>query len=106
MVVPLCEWRANPEPPPWGLLGTSLELDLARDKFLLALRQLVALAEVEIAFHRLAAELRKTQKRVNALQNLLIPQYRETVRFLESSLEEKEREALFQLKRLRRETHG
>lgn len=106
VVVPLCEWHANSEPPPWGLLGTSLELDLARDKFLLALRQLVALAEVEIAFHRLAAELRKTQKRVNALQNLLIPQYRETVRFLESSLEEKEREALFQLKRLRRETHG
>ena len=94
------------EPPPWGLLGTALEVDTAREKFLLALRQLVALAEVEVAFRRLAAELRKTQKRVNALQHLFIPQYKETVRYIESSLEEKEREALFQLKRVRRETHG
>jgi V/A-type H+/Na+-transporting ATPase subunit D len=99
--VPLFEWEVSPEPPPWGLLGTSLELDTAREKFLLALRQLVALAEVEVAFHRLAAELRKTQKRANALQNLLIPQYQETVHYMESSLEEKEREALFQLKRIR-----
>jgi V/A-type H+-transporting ATPase subunit D len=101
VVVPLLEWKANRESPPWGLLDTSLELDTAREKFLLALRQLVALAEVEITFHRLAAELRKTQRRVNALQTLLIPQYQETVRYIESSLEEKEREALFQLKRMR-----
>jgi V/A-type H+/Na+-transporting ATPase subunit D len=100
VVLPLLNWEAESKPPPWGLLGTSLELDLAREKFLAAMRRLVELAELEIAFQRLAVELRKTQKRVNALQNLLIPQYRETLNYIESSLEEREREALFQLKRM------
>jgi V/A-type H+-transporting ATPase subunit D len=100
VVLPLLSWEPGEESPPWGLLGTSMELDLAREKFLMAMRHLIELAELEIAFQRLAVELRKTQKRVNALQNLLIPQYRETVTFMEGGLEEREREALFQLKRM------
>ncbi len=105
VVLPLLNWEMDPDAPPWGLLGTSLELDLAREKFLAAMRRLVELAELEVAFHRLAVELRKTQKRVNALQNLLIPQYRETVTYMEAGLEEREREALFQLKRVQ-SRHG
>ncbi len=100
VVLPLLNWEPSGAAPPWGLLGTSLELDLAREKFLAAMRRLVEQAELEIAFRRLAVELRKTQKRVNALQNLLIPQYQETVSYMESGLEERERESLFQLKRV------
>jgi V/A-type H+-transporting ATPase subunit D len=106
VVIPLLEWEAEWAAPAWGLLETAQELDIAREKFLHALRGLIALAEIELAFHRLAAELRKTQKRVNALQMLLIPQYQETLHYLESSLEEKEREALFQLKRMRERQQG
>jgi vacuolar-type H+-ATPase subunit D/Vma8 len=43
---------------------------------------------------------------VNALQNLLIPQYRETVGYMEAGLEEREREALFQLKRTQARGEG
>ncbi len=100
IVLPLLSWEGAKAPPPWGLLDTSLELDLARERFLAAMDRLVEQAELDIAFRRLAAELRKTQKRVNALQNLLIPQYQETVSYMESGLEEREREALFQLKRV------
>jgi|YelNatPaOPRAMG01_1025707.scaffolds.fasta_scaffold12451_2 V/A-type H+-transporting ATPase subunit D len=100
VVLPLLSWEPDGGAPPWGLLGTSLELDLARERFLAAMRRLVEQAELEIAFRRLAVELRKTQKRVNALQNLLIPQYQQTVSYMESGLEEREREALFQLKRV------
>ena len=100
VVLPLLNWEPSDAAPPWGLLGTSLELDFARERFLAAMRRLVEQAELEIAFRRLAVELRKTQKRVNALQNLLIPQYQETVSYMESGLEEREREALFQLKRV------
>lgn len=100
IVLPLLNWQSAETAPPWGLLGTSLELDLAREGFFAAMRKLVEQAELEIAFRRLAVELRKTQKRVNALQNLLIPEYRETVNYMESGLEEREREALFQLKRI------
>jgi V/A-type H+-transporting ATPase subunit D len=70
------------------------------------MRRLIESAELEIAFQRLAFELRKTQKRVNALQNLLIPQYRETVGYMEAGLEEREREALFQLKRMQTRGEG
>ncbi len=100
VVLPLLGWEPSEESPPWGLLGTCLELDMARQKFLDAMRRLIELTELEIAFQRLVVELRKTQKRVNALQNLLIPQYRETLGFMEAGLEEREREALFQLKRM------
>jgi V/A-type H+/Na+-transporting ATPase subunit D len=102
VLLPLLNWDVREESPPWGLLGTSLNLDLARQKFLAAMRRLIELAELEIAFQRLAVELRKTQKRVNALQNLLIPQYRVTASYMEAGLEEREREALFQLKRMQK----
>lgn len=65
------------------------------------LEALVRQAEVEVSCQRLAAELQKTQRRVNALENIFIPEYRDTIRFIEASLEEKEREGLFQMKRLK-----
>jgi len=45
--------------------------------------------------------LRKTQRRVNALQHIFIPQYENTVAFIISSLEEREREETFRLKLLK-----
>jgi V/A-type H+-transporting ATPase subunit D len=45
--------------------------------------------------------LQRTQRKVNALENIFIPQYDDTIRFIEASLEEKEREALFHLKRIK-----
>jgi len=101
VVVPLLRCEVLRAAPSWGLLGTSIELDVAREQFHSAMSRLVALTEVETAFRRLASELRRTQKRINALQNLLIPQYQETVRAIEGSLEEREREALFQMKRVK-----
>ena len=47
------------------------------------------------------AEQRKTQKRVNALKYNIIPRYPATIRFIESALEEEERNTLFQIKVLR-----
>jgi V/A-type H+-transporting ATPase subunit D len=62
---------------------------------------LARLGEVEIALHRLMEEQRKAQKRVNALKYNIIPRYRHTIHFIQSSLEEEERNTLFQVKRLR-----
>ena len=49
----------------------------------------------------LAIELRKTQRRVNALQYIFIPDYVEVITFIESSLEERERAEIFRLKLLK-----
>jgi V/A-type H+-transporting ATPase subunit D len=62
------------------------------------------LAELETSIWRLAVELRKTQRRVNALQHIFIPNYEETVVFIQSELEEREREEIFRLKRLKTKT--
>ncbi len=50
---------------------------------------------------RVALELQKTQRRVNALQHIFIPQYEETIAYIESALEEREREETFRLKRIK-----
>jgi len=50
---------------------------------------------------RLATEIKKTQRRVNALENIFIPQYEETAAYIESVLEENEREEFFRQKRVK-----
>jgi len=56
------------------------------------------LAEVENAVYKLAIEVKKTQKRANALQNIQIPRFKEIVKFISNVLDEKEREEFFRLK--------
>ena len=58
----------------------------------------VVLAEVENCIFRLAAAIKKAQKRANALQNILIPRYEDMVKYIVDSLEEKEREEFSRLK--------
>jgi V/A-type H+/Na+-transporting ATPase subunit D len=86
---------------PVGLLGTDVSFDTTRDHLADAAVLLARLSEVEIALHRLLEEQRKAQKRVNALKYNIIPRYHRTIRFIQSSLEEEERNTLFQVKLLR-----
>ena len=86
---------------PLGLLGTDVAFDNTRDNLANAAVLLARLAEVETALHRLMEEQRKAQKRVNALKYNIIPLYRRTIHFIQSSLEEEERNTLFQVKLLR-----
>jgi V/A-type H+-transporting ATPase subunit D len=62
-------------------------------RFTEVLPLLAELAELENAVLRLARELRKTQRRCNALSKVFIPDYSETIEYIVSSLEEREREA-------------
>ena len=91
---------------PAGLLGTDASFDATRDSLANAAVLLARLAEVEIALHRLLEEQRKTQKRVNALKYNIIPLYQRTIHFIQSSLEEEERNTLFQIKLLRGRTEA
>ena len=52
----------------------------------------MVLAEVDNSVYRLAHAIRKTQKRANALKNIVIPNFEYTVKFITDALEEKERE--------------
>lgn len=86
---------------PVGLMGTDPSLDETRTRLAQAAVLLARLGESETALWRLLEEQRKTQKRVNALKYNVIPRYHETIRFIESALEEDERSTLFQIKLLR-----
>ena len=86
---------------PVGLLGTDASFDTSRANLADAAVLLARLSEVETALHRLMEEQRKAQKRVNALKYNIIPRYRRTIHFIQSALEEEERNTLFQVKLLR-----
>ena len=62
---------------------------------------LAELAELENAVIRLARELRKTQRRCNALSKIFIPAHQETITYITGSLEERERESITILKMIR-----
>ena len=65
----------------------------------------VVLAEVENAVYRLANAIRKTQKRANALKNISIPKFEETIKFISEALEEKEREEFSRQKVIKNQKH-
>lgn len=82
----------------YGFLGTNSQLDIAYLNFQKAKEISVVLAEVENSVYRLANEIKKTQRRANALKNIIIPQFEQTVKFISDALEEKEREEFSRLK--------
>jgi V/A-type H+/Na+-transporting ATPase subunit D len=102
--IPQVEARGEPPRMPYSLGDTNAALDEATLAFREVLNRIPELAELITSVWRLAVELRKTQRRVNALQYIFIPEYEDTVRFIISTLEEREREETFYLKRLKAKT--
>lgn len=84
--------------PKYGFYRSNASIDEAMKEFNDVKYLTYELAEVENAVYRLAMEVKKTQKRANALQNIQIPKYLEIVKFVTEVLEEKEREDFFRLK--------
>lgn len=102
VVVPLIEVESDDVLAPVAAPGrTAAGAAEVRRRIRELLLSLVHLAETEVSCRRLGAELQKTQRRVNALEHIFIPEYRDTIRYIESTLEEREREELFHLKRVK-----
>ncbi len=83
---------------PFGLYSSQSALDEAYIKFREVKRLTVTLAEIENSAYRLANAIKSTQKRANALKNVVIPKFTETIKFITESLDEKEREEFSRLK--------
>ena len=84
-------------------LGTTHEsIDIAREAFREVKDLTIKLSMVENAAYRLAANIKKTQKRANALKNITIPTYTALVHNITNELEEKEREEFTRLKVIKR----
>ncbi len=87
--------------PGYGFCGTGKAMDATAAAIHRAMEVAGELAEVEVTIERLMAELKKTLKRINVLARIYVPRYQTTIKAIELSLEEKEREALFRLRRIR-----
>lgn len=96
--VPKIIFKSKEIEPKYGFYRSSAAMDEAMKGFNNVKYLTYELAEVENAVYRLAMEVKKTQKRANALQNIQIPKFEEIVKFVTEVLEEKEREDFFRLK--------
>ena len=89
------------EKPMYTILETSAKLDEAQQKFTVILKKLLELANLEGGIKSLAIEIEKTKRRVNVLENILIPKLKATQNYIEMQLEELEREDFFRRKRIK-----
>jgi len=96
--VPKITFERKEIEPKYGFYRSNASIDEAMKEFNNVKYLTYELAEVENAVYRLAMEVKKTQKRANALQNIQIPKFEEIVKFVTEVLEEKEREDFFRLK--------
>ncbi|MGI6263850.1 MAG: V-type ATP synthase subunit D [Acutalibacteraceae bacterium] len=96
--IPLLELQETPPSLSYGFMFTGPRVDEAYIRFDEVKKLTVELAEVENSVYRLATAVNKTQKRANALKNIIIPRLTATVKFISDSLEEKEREEFSRLK--------
>ena len=83
-------------------MTTEVVIDIAREAFREVKALTIKLAEVENSADRLATNIKKTQKRANALKNITIPMYTNLVYNISNALEEKEREEFTRLKVIKR----
>ena len=81
-----------------GLSKGGQRVSASRVLFTKALENLVSLASLQTAFVTLDAVIRVTNRRVNALEYVVIPKMENTIKFIESELEEIEREVLYFIK--------
>ncbi|MBR3269592.1 MAG: V-type ATP synthase subunit D [Oscillospiraceae bacterium] len=83
---------------PYGFLDTNVQLDEAYAAFIKVRNMTLLLAEVDTGVFRLATAISATQRRANALKEVLIPRYTRIIRTISDALEDKEREEFTRMK--------
>lgn len=79
----------------YSFLNTHAVIDQTSREFLGLINIICEMAEVRAIVWRLSKEVKKVQRRVNALEKIVIPNSQETIKYINDTLEEREREAIF-----------
>jgi V/A-type H+-transporting ATPase subunit D len=82
-------------------IATGSETLKAQQAFGQFAQALVDVANTETRLRRMGEEIKKTNRRVNALEQVVIPGIRTDMRFIQQALEEREHEDIFRLKRIK-----
>jgi len=85
----------------YGIIAMSGRIDETAERFEAELDLLIELAETETAMRRLGAEIQMNRRRVNALEQILIPELKNQAKYIKNAIEEREREDLFRLKKVK-----
>lgn len=96
--IPLVDYTPDHNMPSYSFSTTEESIDSARAAFIKVKELTIKLSMTENAAYRLATNIKKTQKRANALKNITIPTYTALVSSITNALEEKEREEFTRLK--------
>lgn len=96
--IPLVDYTPDENQPIYSFSTTDESIDRAREAFRKVKELTIKLSMIENAAYRLATNIKKTQKRANALKNITIPTYTTLVSSISNALEEKEREEFTRLK--------
>lgn len=100
--IPLVESNPGGNLPTYAFYSTKESLDEAKQAFEKVKELTIKLSMVENSAYRLASNIKKTQKRANALKNITIPHYEQLTKDITNALEEKEREEFTRLKVIKR----
>ena len=85
----------------YAITGTSVAIDEVATAFEAEIDSLIELAESELRLTRLATEIQRTSRRVNALEHVLIPRLVAECDYIQIALDERERAEHFRLKRVK-----
>jgi V/A-type H+-transporting ATPase subunit D len=86
----------------YSIISTSGRIDEAAEKFEMELDLIIGLAETETSLKRLGGEIQMTRRRVNALEQVLIPELKKQAKYIKNTIDEREREDLFRLKKVKK----
>lgn len=86
----------------YSVLGVSGRIDEVAEKFEKEMDLIIKLAETETALRRIGEEIQMNRRRVNALEQVVIPDLRKTAKKIKIAIEEREREDLFRLKKVKK----
>jgi V/A-type H+-transporting ATPase subunit D len=86
----------------YSITGVSSRIDESADKFERILDVIIEYADIETRLKRLGEEIQKTNRRVNALEQITVPALREQVAYIRQTLDERAREDLFRLKKVKK----
>ena len=100
--VPSVKYEHGTLRPHYGMYMTSPAIDEAIKMFQKIKRLVYRLAETENTVYKLSLEIKKNQKRANALDKIQIPNLEETEKYISEVLEEKEREDFYRLKKIKK----
>ncbi|MGZ4847536.1 MAG: V-type ATP synthase subunit D [Halobacteriota archaeon] len=86
----------------YSMIGTSGRIDEAAERYETELDLIIGLAETETSLRRLGDEIQNNRRRVNALEQVLIPELKRQAKYIKISIEEREREDLYRLKKVKK----